>query len=53
MINSIDTFFARSMTGFLTRQEYEGALPGLGFDRVLGNDLALGVAAVVRAEVPS
>ena len=46
-------YLARSMAGFLSRAEYEDALLGAGFARVEGNDLTLGVAAIVRAEVAS
>jgi ubiquinone/menaquinone biosynthesis methyltransferase len=46
-------YLARSMGGFLTRQEYEHTLAGVGFSRVQGADMTLGVAAVVRAEAPS
>ena len=46
-------YLARSMAGFLTRQEYEHLLQSAGFSRVLGSDLTFGVASVVRAEVPS
>lgn len=46
-------YLARSMAGFLTRQEYERMLVTVGFTRVRGSDLTLGVASVVRAEVPS
>jgi hypothetical protein len=41
------------MDGFLTRHEYERALSAVGFERVSGSDLTLGVAAIVRAEVAS
>jgi ubiquinone/menaquinone biosynthesis methyltransferase len=44
-------YLARSMAGFLTRQEYERLLVGVGYSRVRGSDLTLGVASVVRAEV--
>jgi ubiquinone/menaquinone biosynthesis methyltransferase len=46
-------YLARSMAGFLSRVEYEDALRAAGFRRVHGRDLTLGVASVVRAEVPS
>jgi ubiquinone/menaquinone biosynthesis C-methylase UbiE len=46
-------YLAESMAGFLTRGEYERVLEGAGFTRVSSEDLTLGVAAVVRAEVPS
>ncbi len=44
-------YLARSMAGFLTRQEYERALGEVGFAHVHGFDLTLGVASIVRAEV--
>ena len=43
-------YLARSMAGFLTRTEYERALADVGFARVRGYDLTLGVASVVRGE---
>ncbi len=43
----------RSMIGFFSRLEYEQLLRESGFRRVRGVDLTLGVASVVRAEVPS
>jgi ubiquinone/menaquinone biosynthesis methyltransferase len=46
-------YLARSMAGFLSREEYELALLGAGFAKVVGQELTLGVAAIVRAEVPS
>jgi ubiquinone/menaquinone biosynthesis methyltransferase len=42
-------YLARSMAGFLTRAEYERALAEVGFERVRGFDLTLGVASVVCA----
>ena len=44
-------YLARSMAGFFTRREYEGALANLGFSDVHGYDLTLGVASIVRAKV--
>jgi ubiquinone/menaquinone biosynthesis methyltransferase len=44
-------YLARSMTGFLSRAEYEELLRRCGFARVEGRDLTLGVASIVRAEV--
>jgi ubiquinone/menaquinone biosynthesis methyltransferase len=45
-------YLARSMDGFLSRVEYQLALSDAGFVRVTGEDLTLGVASIVRAEVP-
>jgi ubiquinone/menaquinone biosynthesis methyltransferase len=45
-------YLARSMAGFLTRTAYERALADVGFRRVTGFDLTLGVASVVRGEAP-
>jgi ubiquinone/menaquinone biosynthesis methyltransferase len=44
-------YLAGSMASFLARGEYESALRGVGFVRVRGVDLTLGVASVVSAEV--
>jgi ubiquinone/menaquinone biosynthesis methyltransferase len=44
-------YLARSMAGFLTRQEYERAMTEVGFANVHGFDLTLGVASIVRAQV--
>ncbi len=44
-------YLARSMATFLTRGEYEQLLSRVGFGRVGGQDLTLGVASIVRAEV--
>ncbi len=46
-------YLARSMAGFLSREEYERVLAGVGFVGVVGTDLTLGVASVVRALAPS
>jgi ubiquinone/menaquinone biosynthesis methyltransferase len=43
-------YLARSMAGFLTRREYEDALSSVGFARVRGFDLTLGIASIVRAQ---
>jgi ubiquinone/menaquinone biosynthesis methyltransferase len=40
-------YLARSMAGFLTREEYERTLEKVGFDNVRGLDLTLGVASIV------
>jgi ubiquinone/menaquinone biosynthesis methyltransferase len=44
-------YLAHSMAGFLLRQEYESALADVGFARVTGVDLTLGVASIVVAVV--
>ncbi|HEX3345679.1 MAG TPA: ubiquinone/menaquinone biosynthesis methyltransferase, partial [Polyangiaceae bacterium] len=46
-------YLASSMAGFLRRGEYERVLADVGFMRVRGVDLTLGVASIVRAEVAS
>jgi ubiquinone/menaquinone biosynthesis methyltransferase len=46
-------YLAKSMQGFLSRTEYEQALLGAGFARVRSKSLTLGLASIVRAEVPS
>jgi ubiquinone/menaquinone biosynthesis methyltransferase len=46
-------YLARSMAGFLSRDEYVRALESLGFTRVRATDATLGVASIVRAEVAS
>lgn len=45
-------YLARSMDGFLSRPEFERALAAAGFVGVAAEDLTLGVASIVRAEVP-
>ncbi len=40
-------YLARSMAGFLSREEYERSLRDAGFAAVRGRDLTLGVAAIV------
>jgi ubiquinone/menaquinone biosynthesis methyltransferase len=40
-------YLARSMAGFLARKEYETMLEQVGFARVRGYDLTLGVASIV------
>ncbi len=47
------SYLASSMQGFWSRAEYEASLIESGFTRVSGEDLTLGVASIVRAEVPS
>jgi demethylmenaquinone methyltransferase/2-methoxy-6-polyprenyl-1,4-benzoquinol methylase len=46
-------YLASSMQGFWSRAEYEAELASSGFTYVTADDLTLGVASVVRAEVPS
>lgn len=46
-------YLAESMERFLTRAEYEALLREAGFVAVRGEDLLLGVAGLVRAEVPT
>jgi ubiquinone/menaquinone biosynthesis methyltransferase len=44
-------YLARSMDGFYSRAEYERAVAQAGFAKVTGEDLTLGVASLIRAEV--
>jgi ubiquinone/menaquinone biosynthesis methyltransferase len=46
-------YLASSIQGFWSRAEYEAELALSGFTRVSSEDLTLGVASIVRAEVPS
>ncbi len=43
-------YLAASMKGFLSRGEYEALLARVGFERVRGEDLLLGIASVVSGE---
>ncbi len=45
-------YLAKSMQSFASRTEYEAVLREEGFVRVRGEDLTLGIAALVHAEVP-
>jgi ubiquinone/menaquinone biosynthesis methyltransferase len=45
------SYLAGSMGAFFTRDEYQRLLSDVGFGRVRGRDLTLGVASIVRAEV--
>jgi ubiquinone/menaquinone biosynthesis methyltransferase len=46
------SYLAESMKGFLLRTEYEEELHAAGFVAISGEDLTLGMASIVRAEVP-
>jgi ubiquinone/menaquinone biosynthesis methyltransferase len=43
-------YLVRSMQGFLSRQELEGAMTAAGFGSVRGRDLLAGIASIVRGE---
>jgi ubiquinone/menaquinone biosynthesis methyltransferase len=45
-------YLARSMAGFLTREEYQRMLEQVGFTKVRGIDLTLGVASIVCGARP-
>lgn len=45
-------YLAKSMKHFASRAEYERLLTSVGFTNVFGYDLTLGIAAIVRAQVP-
>lgn len=45
-------YLARSMAGFLTREEYQRMLEEVGFTNVRGVDLTLGVASIVCGARP-
>jgi ubiquinone/menaquinone biosynthesis methyltransferase len=46
-------YLASSMQGFWSRSEYEATLVSSGFTRISSEDLTLGIASIVRAEVPA
>ncbi len=45
-------YLSRSMQGFLSREEFAGALRDAGFEKVQAFDLTLGIASVVRGVRP-
>jgi ubiquinone/menaquinone biosynthesis methyltransferase len=45
-------YLARSMEGFLSRDEYERTLAWVGFEKVRGFDLTLGIASIVCGSKP-
>ncbi len=45
-------YLARSMAGFLSREEYERTLAWVGFEMVRGFDLTLGIASIVCGSKP-
>lgn len=46
-------YLARSMKDFVSRATYEDMLRDAGFQRVTGWDLTMGIASIVRAELPA
>ncbi len=46
-------YLAKSMQGFVTREEYEALLRDEGFGDVASSDLTLGVASIVRGLAPA